>query len=93
MRRSSGVKATLSAARKTTITPIGVLATRSGKETTCPTSFGPVGNFNTHGGAATGNHFRGNYGTLIYKDNSTNSPCPDSSPNYCIQVHLVGQTN
>lgn len=70
---------------------------QSGKETTCTPSFGPVGNFNTHGGAQTGDHFRGNYGTLIYQENPTtatlNSPCPSGSNMYCIQVHLVGQTN
>ncbi len=29
---------------------------------------GGPGNFNTHGGASTGQHFRGNYGTTVYQD-------------------------
>lgn len=67
---------------------------QSGKETDCAPSFGPVGNFNTHGGAATGTHFRGNYGTIIFQQNSTtNHNCDVGSQNYCIQVDLVGQTN
>ncbi len=69
----------------------------SGKETdsNCPPSFGPVGNFNTHGGAATGTHFRGNYGTIIFQQNSSNGNhnCDVGSQMYCIQVDLVGQTN
>jgi hypothetical protein len=54
-----------------------------------------VGNFNTHGGAATGDHFRGNYGTVVYQyDNSThNSPCEPGSMNYCFEGILQGQTN
>jgi hypothetical protein len=68
---------------------------QSGKETDCAPSFGPVGNFNTHGGAATGEHFRGNYGTIIFQKKSTTGtgPCEPGSSNYCIQVDLVGQTN
>jgi hypothetical protein len=54
-----------------------------------------VGNFNTHGGAATGEHFRGNYGTVIYQrnDNNTDNPCKTGSMNYCFEAILVGQTN
>lgn len=67
---------------------------QSGKETDCTPSFGPVGNFNTHGGAATGQHFRGNYGTIIFQQNSnTSHSCDVGSDMYCIQVDLVGQTN
>ena len=53
------------------------------------------GNFNTHGGAASGAHFRGNYTVLIYQDSSSNSPCkPTSSPSmYCFQAILTGQVN
>ena len=59
---------------------------------TCSAS-GP-GNFNTHGGAATGNHYRGQYGTVIYQyGNMTNSPCPTGSSNYCFEAILEGQTN
>lgn len=69
---------------------------QSGTQTDCTPSFGPVGNFNTHGGAATGTHFRGNYGTIIFQQNSQNPAnhnCDVGSQNYCIQVDLVGQTN
>ena len=68
---------------------------QSGKATYCTPSFGPVGNFNTHGGAATGEHFRGNYGTIIFQENGTlpGGPCDVGSDNYCIQVDLNGQTN
>lgn len=53
-----------------------------------------AGNFNTHGGAATGQHFRGMYGTLIYQDqNNLNSPCQSGSNTYCFEAILVGQTN
>jgi hypothetical protein len=54
-----------------------------------------VGNFNTHGGAATGDHFRGNYGTVVYQwgDNTSNSPCKNGSTNYCFEAILEGQTN
>jgi hypothetical protein len=55
---------------------------------------GSVGNFNTHGGAATGNHFRGNYGTVVYQyGDQTNSPCPTNSTSYCFEGILQGQTN
>ena len=66
---------------------------QSGNETTCTPSFGPVGNFNTHGGAQTGDHFRGKYGTLIYQEDNMQSPCHTGSAMYCVQVHLDGQTN
>lgn len=67
---------------------------QSGKETDCAPSFGPVGNFNTHGGAATGQHFRGHYGTIIFQQNSnTSHMCDVGSQTYCIQVDLFGQTN
>ena len=61
----------------------------------CPPDFGPVGNFNTHGGAQTGDHFRGTYGTLIFQtDGDPNSKCDDHQQAvYCIQVQLDGQTN
>ena len=51
------------------------------------------GNFNTHGGAATGQHFRGKYGTIVYQDNSNGSPCSSTSGNYCFEGILKGQTN
>jgi len=52
------------------------------------------GNFNTHGGAATGDHFRGNYGTVVYQDqNNMQSPCQSGSSNYCFEAILEGQTN
>ena len=67
---------------------------QSGHETRCAPSFGPVGNFNTHGGAATGDHFRGYYGTLIFQQGSqTDGGCYVGSETYCSQVDLVGQTN
>jgi hypothetical protein len=53
-----------------------------------------AGNFNTHGGAATGEHFRGKYGTIVYQDqNNQNSPCQSGSQNYCFEGILQGQTN
>jgi hypothetical protein len=52
-----------------------------------------VGNFNTHGGAQTGSHFRGNYGTVVYQDSRTNSPCQPGSTMYCFEAVLEGQTN
>ena len=52
------------------------------------------GNFNTHGGASTGQHFRGTYGTIVYQDeNNNNSPCQAGSSNYCFEAILIGQTN
>lgn len=54
-----------------------------------------VGNFNTHGGAQTGDHFRGNYGSIAYQwgDNTSNSPCKEGSTTYCFEAVLEGQTN
>jgi len=55
---------------------------------------GGAGNFNTHGGAATGAHYRGKYGTIVYQDDSNNnSPCKTGSSNYCFQAILLGQVN
>jgi hypothetical protein len=57
------------------------------------------GNFNTHGGAQTGDHFRGMYGTIVYQDDTGDpiqqlqSPCPAGSQDYCFQAILKGQTN
>lgn len=52
------------------------------------------GNFNTHGGAASGDHFRGMYGTVVYQDtNDSMSPCQTGSPSYCFEAILKGQTN
>jgi len=64
-------------------------------DTTGSCSPSSVGNFNTHGGAATGTHFRGNYGTVVYQwGDMTNSPCPkDSTTKYCFEAVLEGQTN
>ncbi len=55
-----------------------------------------VGNVNTQGGASTGNHFRGTYGTLVYQwgnGMTDNSQCPVGSTTYCFEGILVGQTN
>jgi len=63
-----------------------------------------AGNFNTHGGASTGDHFRGTYGTIVYQDNQKNadgssnpnyqdSPCQQGSANYCFEGILIGYTN
>jgi len=52
------------------------------------------GLFNTHGGAASGDHFRGDYGTVVYQyGDQTNSPCPTGSSSYCFEAVLNGQTN
>jgi hypothetical protein len=56
------------------------------------------GNFNTHGGASTGDHFRGNYGTTVYQDNdmsNTSSSCNAAlmSQNLCFEGVINGQTN
>lgn len=66
---------------------------QSGAMTDCTPSFGPVGNFNTHGGASTGDHFRGQYGTIIFQQSSNNHTCDPGSSMYCIEVDLNGQTN
>jgi hypothetical protein len=54
---------------------------------------GGAGNFNTHGGAATGQHYRGTYGVTVYQDNTMGSPCQPGSSNYCFQALLDGQVN
>lgn len=57
----------------------------------CAPASGP-GNYNTHGGAATGDHLRGTYGTVVYQD-SNNSNCQTGSQSYCFEAILEGQTN
>jgi len=59
---------------------------------------GAPGNFNTHGGASTGAHFRGIYGTTVYQDEDTNnvqSQCNQSlgSANMCFEGVINGFTN
>ena len=59
---------------------------------------GGPGNFNTHGGASTGKHFRGNYGTTVYQDTdsmNTGSQCNSSlmSTNDCFEGVINGQVN
>lgn len=59
---------------------------------------GGPGNFNTHGGASTGNHFRGIYGTTVYQDQdttNTGSQCNASlgSVNDCFEGVINGQVN
>lgn len=59
---------------------------------------GGPGNFNTHGGASTGAHFRGNYGTTVYQDedmNNVQSQCNQSlgSTNMCFEGVIIGFTN
>jgi len=58
-------------------------------------SGGTVGNFNTHGGAETGDYFRGNYQSVVYQwgDNMSQSPCKEGSMDYCFEAILEGQTN
>ena len=59
----------------------------------CGAPGGP-GNFNTHGGAQLGQHYRGNYGTLVYQDTNNNmSSCQSGSQTYCFEAVLEGQTN
>ena len=53
---------------------------------------GAPGTFNTQGGAATGDHFNGKYGTVVYRE-SGNSSCDTTSTSYCFQAIIVGQTN
>jgi hypothetical protein len=50
------------------------------------------GNFNTHGGAAAGNHFNGKYQTIVYKDDS-NMNCPTTGMTYCFEGIIEGSTN
>jgi hypothetical protein len=57
----------------------------------CPTPSQP-GNYNTHGGASTGQHYRGQYGTLFYQDDNNNS-CKTGSMSYCFQAIIQGQQN
>ena len=62
---------------------------------TCDLGAAP-GNFNTEGGASTGNHYNGKYGTLIYQEDQTQVPttqCPTGSSNYCFQAVIEGQIN
>ena len=59
---------------------------------------GGPGNFNTHGGASTGDHFRGNYGTTVYQDeDATNvqSQCNHAlhSTMMCFEGVILGFTN
>jgi hypothetical protein len=59
---------------------------------TCSPS-GPE-NFNAHGGAATGQHFRGMYGTVVFQTTGNKmSPCDASSTSYCFEAIAKGQTN
>jgi hypothetical protein len=56
------------------------------------------GNINTHGGAATMQHFNGHYGSTAYKYDSQagqpQSPCPTSqSTTFCFEAVLIGSTN
>jgi hypothetical protein len=65
-------------------------------DSSCSVGSGP-GNFNTEGGAATGDHLNGKYGTLIYRwGNGTtdNSQCPtNQSTTYCFEAIIQGQQN
>jgi len=59
---------------------------------------GGPGNFNTHGGASTGAHFRGNYGTTVYQDediSNVQSQCNQSlgSTTMCFEGVINGFTN
>ncbi len=59
---------------------------------------GGPGNFNTHGGASTGQHFRGNYGTTVYQDtdsSNTGSNCNSAlaESTMCFEGVINGQTN
>ena len=53
------------------------------------------GNFNTHGGASTGGHFNGKYGTTVYQwgDMTSMSNCKNGSMNYCFEGVIQGFTN
>lgn len=54
------------------------------------------GNFNTEGGASTGQHYNGKYGTLIYRygSSTSGSPCgTDQSTTYCFEAIIQGQIN
>jgi len=59
---------------------------------------GGPGNFNTHGGASTGQHFRGIYGTTVYQDSDisdTDSQCNSSlgSAQDCFEGVINGFVN
>lgn len=53
------------------------------------------GNFNTHGGAHSGDHFNGKYGTVVYQrtDTSPSNNCPSGGSTYCFEAIILGQTN
>ena len=64
-------------------------------DATCAVGAGP-GNFNTEGGASSGNHYNGKYGVLIYQEDMTQIPttqCADGSATYCFQAIVQGQIN
>src|SRR5579864_3109787 len=68
------------------------------QDTSGSCSPGGFGNFNTHGGASTGAHFRGNYGTTVYQDedmSNVNSQCNGAlgSMTLCFEGVINGQTN
>lgn len=68
-------------------------ASGHGFDAACPVGSAP-GNFNTEGGASTGQHYNGKYGTLIYQEsNNTSSPCQLGSSMYCFQAIVEGQIN
>ena len=59
---------------------------------------GGPGNFNTHGGASTGQHFRGNYGSTVYQDTDmtdTDSQCNSglASTTKCFEGVINGFVN
>jgi hypothetical protein len=52
------------------------------------------GNFNTEGGAASGDHLNGKYGTLVYKDsNDTSCSSSGNSGTFCFEAIIVGRQN
>lgn len=64
-------------------------------DTACSVGTAP-GNFNTEGGASSGQHFNGKYGTLIYRfgSSSSGSPCgTDQSATYCFEAIIQGKVN
>ena len=64
-------------------------------DATCSIGSAP-GNFNTEGGASSGQHYNGKYGTLIYQEDQTQVPttqCPTGSSTYCFQAVIQGQFN
>jgi hypothetical protein len=46
------------------------------------------GNFNTHGGQADMQHFRGTYGTVVYQNDDNNSCLPGQAVTYCFEAIL-----